>query len=232
MLIHEFQAQDDPGKAVVIQLETLIFLCYARDTERGGGTFRPLPVFVHLKGESPNNAVSVRTPSGRGFTGEPVEWTVAADSALETLDKVKSGEFSWGALFWIALMLGAEDEVKVVEPWLSLVEEKVPPRSKPDVRHIALVFAELAGRRPVWSRVVKGVDMTESAVVNEIIELGEMRQRKDLAGIIRLRFPALLTPDMERAIADQPNLALMQTWLDAALDPATTAESFLAVLRR
>ena len=162
-----------------------------------------------------------------------MEWTVAADSALETLDKVKSGEFSWGDLFWIALMLGAEDEVKVVEPWLSLVEEKVPPRSKPEVLYIALMFAELAGRRLVWNRVVKGVDMTESAVANEMIELGALRiAREGLSGIIRLRFPALLTPDMERAIADQPNLALMRTWLKVALDPATTAESFLAVLRR
>ena len=75
--------------------------------------------------------------------------------------------------------------------------------------------------------------MTESTVVNEIIELGALRMaRKDLLRLVRLRFPALLTPDVERAIADQPSLALMQTWLDAAFDPGTTAESFLAVLRR
>jgi hypothetical protein len=232
LVIHEFQAQADPDKAVVIQLEALIFLCYARDVERGGGRFRPLPVFVHLTGEQPSNVVSVRTPSGRGFTGDPVEWQVAADSAPETLDRVKSDELSWGALFWVSLMLGADDE-KVVEQWLALVEKKVPDKFRPDVRHIAVVLAELAGRRLAWDRVVRGVDMTESAVVNEILEQGELRGRRDdLLRLVRLRFPALVTPDLERAIADQPSLALMKTWLAAALEPAATPESFLAVLRR
>jgi hypothetical protein len=232
LLIHEFQAQADADKAAVIQLEAMIFLCYAKDVESGGGRFRPLPVFVHLHGEPANNVVSVRTPSGRGFTGEPVEWDVVKDSAAETLDKVNSGEFSWGALFWISLMLGADDD-KVVERWLRLVEETVPSEFRLNVRHIALVFSELAGRRPAWNRVVQGVAMTESAVVNEIIQLGELRMaRNDLLRLVRLRFPALLTQDVERAIADQPSLALLKTWLDSAFDPATTAESFLAVLRR
>jgi hypothetical protein len=78
-----------------------------------------------------------------------------------------------------------------------------------------------------------GVDMTESAVINEYIELGELRaMRSTLLRLVRLRFPAILTPDVERAIADQPSLPLMKTWLDAAFDPNATAESFLAVLRR
>ncbi len=232
LLIHEFQAQADPGKAVVIQLEAMIFLCYARDVDRDGGKFQPVPVFVHLKGEGFDNAVSVRTPTGRGFSGDPVEWEVAKDSASEALDNVKSGAFSWGALFWVALMLGAENE-KVVECWLAVVDERVPKEFRLDVRHIALVFAELAGRRLAWNRVMQGVDMTESAVVNEIIELGELRaSRAALLRLVRLRFPALLTPDVERAIADQPSLTLMKTWLDAAFDPAVTPESFLALLRR
>jgi hypothetical protein len=91
----------------------------------------------------------------------------------------------------------------------------------------------VAGRLPVWDRVVQGVDMTESAVVNEIIELAELRaRREDLLRLVRLRFPTILNADVERAIAAQPNLALLTTWLDAAFDPAVTAESFLAVLRR
>jgi hypothetical protein len=75
--------------------------------------------------------------------------------------------------------------------------------------------------------------MTESAVVNEIIELGELRaMRYALLRVMRLRFPALLTPVVERAIADQPSLPLIKSWLDDAFDPATTAESFLARLWR
>jgi hypothetical protein len=176
--------------------------------------------------------VSVRTPSGHGFTGKPVEWEVAKDSAPETLGKVKSGEFSWGALFWVALMRGGDEE-KVVEEWLALVEDKVPDKFKPDVLYIASVFAELADRLLAWNRVVQGDAMTESVVANRMIELGELRRgRDDLLQLVRLRFPAILTPDVERAIIDQPSLALTKSWLAVAFDPQTTAESFLAVLRR
>jgi hypothetical protein len=232
LLIHEFQAQADPDKAVVIQLETLIFLCYARDVDRDGGKFQVLAVFVHLRGEGCDHAVSVRTPTGRGFSGDPVEWEVARDSAPEVLDKVHSGAFSWGALFWVALMLGADDE-KVVERWSALVDERVPQEFKPDVLYIASMFAELAGRMIAWNRVMQGGHMTESVIASKMIELGEMRaKREDLLRLVRLRFPVLLTPDVERAIADQPSLPLMKSWLDAAFDPAMTPESFLALLRR
>src|SRR5262249_38565572 len=67
---------------------------------------------------------------------------------------------------------------------------------------------------------------------NELIEMGQMEMaRTDLIRVIRLRFPDLLTPDVEQAVADQPSLPLMKTWLDAAFE-AKTADDFLAVLRR
>ena len=74
--------------------------------------------------------------------------------------------------------------------------------------------------------------MTESPLANELIDLVQMRvARMNLTRVIRLRFPELLTPDVERAIADQPNLALMLEWLDAAFTVPTAAD-LLAVLRR
>jgi hypothetical protein len=75
--------------------------------------------------------------------------------------------------------------------------------------------------------------MTESTIVNRLIEMGEMRMgRETLLRLVKLRFPEILTPDVERAIADQPSLDVMNTWRTAAFDPNTTAETFLAVLRR
>ena len=74
--------------------------------------------------------------------------------------------------------------------------------------------------------------MTESAIANEMIELGEMKMaRKALLQVIRLRFPEVLTPDVERAIADQPSLSLLHDWHAAAVT-SKTGEDFLAVLRR
>jgi hypothetical protein len=62
--------------------------------------------------------------------------------------------------------------------------------------------------------------------------MGEIRAtRRALLRVIRLRFPEVLTPDVERAISDQPSVQLMNAWLDTACD-SKTAEEFLAILRR
>ena len=49
-------------------------------------------------------------------------------------------------------------------------------------------------------------------------------------GLIQ-KFDKTLIPDVERAIADQPNLALMMAWLDAAFT-VSTASDLLALMRR
>ncbi len=231
LLIFEFQAQPDAEKAKAVHLEALVFLCHAKDSDRGGSGLLPLPVFVHLTPNQPPSGVAVRTPTGRGFSGDPVVWDVPGDSAAETLARVASDEASWGAMFWIPLMPGA-DEADIIAEWKRLLDEKVPESSRGDVKYIAEVFAELAGRWTAWNRVVGGVTMTESAVANRMIELGEMRMgRESLLRAIRFRFPEIVTPDVERAIADQPSLPLLREWNEAVFT-VNTADEFLAILRR
>jgi hypothetical protein len=90
----------------------------------------------------------------------------------------------------------------------------------------------LAGRQVAWKRVKEGANMTKSAIANEMIELGRMSMaREDLTSFLRGRFPEVLTPDVERAIADQPSLALLREWV-AVAGRARSPEEFLAVLRR
>jgi hypothetical protein len=187
-------------------------------------------VFVYLTANHPPSGLAVRTPNGCGFVGNPAVWNIPGDSARETLSRVEAGELTWGMMFWIPLMAGADDE-KVIDRWRRLLDDKVPEKSRGDVVYIALVFAEFVGRRLLWNRVREGVAMTESAVVNEFIQEGEMRGIRDsLLRAIRFRFPAILTPDVERAIADQPSLDLLREW-DEAIFTVNTAEEFLAVLR-
>jgi hypothetical protein len=231
LLIFEVQSQHDEDKPKVLLLEASIFLCHARDTDHEGGPFQPLPVFVYLKGKCPASAVSVRTPTGRGFECEPAVWEVGEDSAADTLAKVQAEDFSWEALFWVSLMSGADRE-DVVALWQRLRDEKVPPKRRADVTTVALIFANLVGRRPAWNRVLGGVKMTESDFVNELVEEFRLSDfREALLRVIRGRFPQAVTTDVERTIADQPSLALLREWLDAA-GTARTAEDFLAALRR
>jgi hypothetical protein len=128
-------------------------------------------------------------------------------------------------------MKGARED-SVTGLWRRLLDEKVPEKRRPDVAYVALEFAELAGCRLDWGRAIGGIDVTKSAVANEMISLGAMQAtRADLRRGIQLRFPEILTPDVERAIADQPSLDLLRAWIDASYT-ATTPEEFLAVLRR
>src|SRR5262249_38053663 len=169
LLVFEMQSAHAEEKPKVALHEAATFLLYAQDKERGGGPFRPLPVFVYLKGKSPGVKVVVRTPTGRGLECDPPVWEVAEDSAPEALAKIASGEFPWGALFWIALMRGADEE-KVIGLWQRLRDDKAPRDARATLTHVALIFAELAGRRPAWKDIKEGVDMTESVYVNELME--------------------------------------------------------------
>jgi hypothetical protein len=231
LLIFEVQSQHDEDKPRVLLVEASIFLCYARDTDRDGGLFQALPVFVYLVGKCPSSAVTVRTPTGQGLECTPAVWEVGEDSAAQTLVKVEAGEFSWEALFWVSLMKGADEE-DVVRHWQRLRDEKVPEKHRADVTGIALIFARLAGCWLAWNRVLGGIEMTESDAVNELLEEYALSTfRKALLRVIKGRLPAAVTPDVERAIKDQPSLALLEEWLDAA-STSETAEDFLAVLRR
>jgi hypothetical protein len=74
--------------------------------------------------------------------------------------------------------------------------------------------------------------MTESAFINELIEVFRLRDcREALLLVIKGRFPTAVTPDIERAIADQSSLALLREWIAAAAK-AQTAEEFVNALHR
>ena len=80
---------------------------------------------------------------------------------------------------------------------------------------------------------IAGAGNVGRSIANELIEMGMLdSKREDLVLVIRLRFPAILTPDVEQAIADQPSLPVMKAWHAAACNPATTAESFLGIVRQ
>lgn len=73
---------------------------------------------------------------------------------------------------------------------------------------------------------------TESPFWNEVIAQATLQEaREGLLEALRFRFPEVLTPDAERAIADQPSLPLLRDWRRAVFT-VNTADEFLAVLRR
>jgi hypothetical protein len=64
------------------------------------------------------------------------------------------------------------------------------------------------------------------------MEEAQVKERRGaLLEALRSRFPEVITPDVLQTINQQPSLPLLRDWFKAALS-ATTADDFLAVLRR
>lgn len=133
-------------------------------------------------------------------------------------------------------MSGADQET-IVKRWQAIVEARIDDRTtRSDLVGIALVFAELAGRRQVWESTLGGWHMTESAIVNGWIQQGETRgvlrtKRRDIVETLEIRFPGETPGEIQQLIEQQESLGLLEDWFRAALR-AGTFDQFLAVLRR
>jgi hypothetical protein len=135
-------------------------------------------------------------------------------------------------LFWVPLMAGGGEEA-LIGRWKEVVEATVQEeRMRGDLAGIALLFAELAGGRPAWKRALEGWKMTESQVVNEWINQGELKNaRQSVLRVLKKKFPGQVTEEVSQLILQQDSMDLLNDWLDAAATASSIAE-FLAVLRQ
>jgi hypothetical protein len=171
-------------------------------------------------------------PGGFGTRHAPLVWNVGEDNAPATLEAVANGQLSWGMLFWVALMAEGQQDA-VIARWREVVEQVVlDRRTRGNLAGIALVLAELVGRRIEWKRGLEGFEMTESQVVNEWISQGEVKaSRQKLLKVLAVRFPGAGTEEITRLVNDQDSLSLLDDWFLAALQ-AGTFEQFLEVLKK
>jgi hypothetical protein len=232
LLLLEYQAQPDPAKLDVVLLEAARLRLHAR---RPTGPYQVLTSLVYLIGRCPEPVRDMTTPGGYGIVHRPLVWNVADDDAAATLAVVRAEPDFWGLLYWVPLMQGAE-QPEMVADWRAVLESlPLTPTQRGNLQGIALVFAELAGCFLVWERGLQELDMTESAIVNRWMSQGESRgqlknQRQNLLAVLRSKFGAQLTPDLERLVQQQDDYALLQTWFYSALD-AGTYDQFFATLK-
>ncbi|MBY0228197.1 MAG: hypothetical protein K2W96_02835 [Gemmataceae bacterium] len=231
LLVLEFQAQHDPEKLDVTLLEAATLRVYARHGDAKDKKYRVAAALVYLKGECPGS-VLVMDVGGKGTLHECHVWNVCRSKARDALDSAEAGAASWGELFWVPLMEdGAQEDVIV--RWLDSVERLAPsPQPKADLKGVALVFAGLLGKVPEWRRAMGAMLVTESEVVNEWMDMARLEEaKKSLGKVIQRRLPEAWTPDVQKVVADQPDLGMLRTWFDEAL-AAESPQAFLDVLRR
>jgi hypothetical protein len=230
----EFQSEHDPGKLDDLFVEAGQFRRNLRHGADRAGKYDVLPILVYLRGTCPEAeaVLDMTVPAKLGIRHAPAIWEVGKDKADEALEAFEQGKTTWGILFWIVLMKGAEDP-PLVARWLALVE-KVPVAGhiRADMKGIALVFAGPAGRGQVWRRILEGWTMTESPIVNEWMEATKMETlREALIRVVQRRFPGAVSPETVALIRSQPSLAMLNDWIDQAA-VARTVEEFDAYLRR
>jgi hypothetical protein len=236
LFVLEFQAQVDADKLDVTREEVAILRSRVRFGHDLRGKYKVGAGLIYLWDRCPEETVDMRFPDGSGTRHAPRIWNVAEDNAAETLDAVAGGAASWGMVFWVPLMAGGADEA-IIARWKDVAVAKVENRTRRgDLAEVALVFAELAGRRIAWNRALEDFDMLESQVVQEWVAKGAARgalkdRRELLLRALNKRFPGVVPADVTKLINEQESLDLLGTWFDATMD-ANTFDDFMAVLKK
>lgn len=225
----ELQSRPDDQKLKVTLETTGVFTARLQ-----GGPYRVTSAIVHLTGTPTASEIDARLGK-YGTYHRPVPWDIATDNARTVMDRVAADELSWAMLFWVPLMRGGEREA-TARRWRDLVADKVDDRHRrSNLVGIALLFAELAGRSLVWERILKGWEMTESALVNSWIHQGEVRGdlrrlRSDVVSLLEIRFPGAITPEVRQFVEQQEAVSLLEEWF-RVIAAAKRYDDFLRVLR-
>ncbi len=141
------------------------------DGERGS-RFAPVGVVVNLTGTGNATREYVWPAAGVNTTLQVNERNLATESAEELLVKIGTGVVSRAVLPWVPLMTGA-DEAGIVKWWRELAEAEPDDRRRSNYGGLAKIFADAAGRFPLWSHALEGWNMKRSRAVLEWLEEGE-----------------------------------------------------------
>ena len=234
--ILEFQAQDAQDK-LDATLEVVGIMRYrVRHGDEGQGRYKVLASLIDLVGTRQQQRLDMALPDGRGTVFAPCVWTIAEDDAVESINAVRSGAASWGLLFWVPLMRGA-DQRSTVELWLETVFACVQSQRDHSVlAGIAMPFAILARRGAVWRPILARINVSDCEIVNEWTSQARLEerllvQRETLLDALNTRFPEATPPETSRLIQEQVSSDVLKVWLRAALRVSSFAE-FLAVVTR
>ena len=195
-----------------------------------------MSALIYLCDRCLEEVIDMRLPGDKGSFHAPLIWNVADDDAISTLESVADGRVSWGMLFWLPLMRGADDD-NFVRRWREVVVAKIESRiRRTELAIIAIVFAELANRRPIWERGLEGFEQMESQVVNDWLRKGGKfgrieEAREALLDGLEVKFSGVAPPDIITLINTQESLPVLRDWR-RELFRVTTYDEFLAVLKR
>jgi hypothetical protein len=96
---------------------------------------------------------------------------VREEKADATLEQIADGKVALCILVWAPLMVGGDDP-RVLKRWQEVALLQTEAHLLADYVVLALVFAELAGRKPAWTEALKEFNVKDSAFLQEIEDKG------------------------------------------------------------
>ncbi len=218
-LIMEFQSEPDP-EILERLLEYMIRL--RREVRHGPdrrGRDETAAVLLNLTGPAQTDVLDMTLPGAAEvrMRFRPRVRTLRDDDAAGTLREIEAGSVGRCVLPWIPLMQGGGD-AGTIEEWKSVAEVEPETRLRAVYGSLALVFAELAGRKDAWRQSLEGWNMRESMVISGW--QAEAR-RDDLLRVLQARFLVPIPEEVSAAVEAQDDLNELSRWLVLA----ATAES-------
>src|SRR5260370_11656160 len=108
-------------------------------------------------------------------------------------------------------------EAGMMEEWRRLAELEPNARGRGQYGGLALVFAQLAGRRPQCQRALEGWNMRVSEQVLEWQAEARLEtQARNLLRLLELRFPGVVPPELIEEVRATTNLAVLERWFEVA----------------
>jgi hypothetical protein len=200
------------------------------------GKYAVLTVLLNMTGSvQPHELdMTVAEVDGAGSRLVVVQRTLREEDATATLAQVERGELDRPILPWVALMRDA-GRAAIIKEWKRLALLEPDDRWRSDLGALALIFADLAGRKAAWQAILGDWDVKESQVIKEWTEQARAEEkilnlRASVARALDRRFPGPLPEDLLAAIVAATDPDELSLWFDAALT-ASSLDDFRAAVR-
>lgn len=204
-----------------------------RPSAERGSHYQVGAALVNLTGRGHTSHDFVLRHTGMRTCLQVVERNLADEDAAATLAGIAAGTIARCILAWVPLMQGGAESA-ILAQWLELARAEPDAKRRADYGGLALVFAEAAGRRPVWKQALTGWNMVESQQVLEWIAEGEAKgevkgraeaQAELLLRLLAVRLGPEVPPDLTEQIRGTTDAEQLQRWFDVAAT-APSLEAF------
>ncbi len=184
---------------------------------------------LNLTGKRKPNKVTLTVPGSLSeFLSQPYLVNLEEEDAGRTLDEIQAGRIARCILVWIPLMAGGGDPERI-DQWKAVAAAEPDPELRAIYAWYALVFAELTRSLVNWQQALKGWEMKESQLVNEVKREGALEgqlkaQRTDLLKVIRVRLANPVPEPIRLAVEGTNDPETLSRWFDLALTKSSIRE--------